>query len=140
MSPVRFASSVKGDRERRVFSSRRQRPLPPPWRQGLEGALMTLLGVGLLAFLVWLPERMDALVIVSEAIFQLIEGVKQLVAALLGFGSLLLIAAMLLAGLISLLGGIVRLVRATVRTLKTPPRRPRRRLPVEKRRAAVPRR
>ena len=140
MSPVRFAPSTKGDRERRVFSSRRQRPLPPPWGQGLEGALMTLLGVGLLAFLVWLPERMDALVIVSEAIFQLIEGVKQLVAALLGFGSLLLIAAMLLAGLISLLGGIVRLVRATVRTLKAPPRRPRRRLPVEKRRAAVPRR
>ena len=107
MSPVRFAPSTKGDRERRVFSSRRQRPLPPPWRQGLEGALMTLLGVGLLAFLVWLPERMDALVIVSEVIFQLIEGVKQLVAALLGFGSLLLIAAMLLAGLISLLGGVL---------------------------------
>ena len=52
MNPVRLTGPKGGDRERRVFRKRRPRPLPPPWRQGLEGILMTLLGVGLLAFLV----------------------------------------------------------------------------------------
>lgn len=131
MNPVRFTGSKSSDRERRVFRRKPQRPVLPPWRQGLEGILMTLLGVGLLAFLVWLPQRLDALVMVSEAIFDLIRGLQQLIEALLGLGAVLLIAAVLFAGLLCLLGGATRVVRALIRVFTAPPR-------VSRRRRAVP--
>ena len=134
MNTVRFKASNSRDTERRVFRRRRQRPLPPPWRQGLEGVLMTLLGVGLLAFLVWLPQRVDALVMVSETIADLIQGLAQLLEALLGLASVLLIAAVLFAGLLALLGGLTRIVRSLVRILKAPPRPVRRKRPVRVRR------
>ena len=84
---------------------------------------MVLLGVGLLAFLAWLPQQVDGMVLVSEMISDLISGLVKLLTALLGLASVLLIAAVLLAGLVSLLGGGTRLMRALVRLLKTP-RRP----------------
>ena len=122
MNPVLLTGPKGGDRERRVFRKRRPRQLPPPWRQGLEGILMTLLGVGLLAFLVWLPQRLDALVMVSEAIFDLISGLQQLIEALLGLAAVLLIAAVLLFGLVCVLGGGTRVTRALVRLFSAPPR------------------
>ena len=127
MTPVRFSAAKASDRERRVFR-RRQRPLPPPWRQGMEGILMALLGAGLLAILVWLPQRFDALVVVSETIADLIRGLAQLLEALLGLATVLLIAALLFAGLICLLGGVTRLTRACSRALQASSR-PRRRRP-----------
>ena len=124
MSPVRLQRMKSSDREARVFR-RRQRPLPPPWRQGLDGVLMVLLGVGLLALLTWLPQRIDPLLMVSEMIADLIRGVAQLLEALLGLGSVLLLAAVLTLGLVCLCGGAARLVRAVVRVMNAP-RRPQR--------------
>ena len=124
MSPVRLQRRRSPDREARVFR-RRQRPLPPPWRQGVDGALMLLLGVGLLALLTWLPQRIDPLLMVSEMIADLIRGVAQLLEALLGLGSVLLLAAVLTLGLVCLCGGAARLVRAVVRVMNAP-RRPQR--------------
>jgi len=121
MSPVRLQRMKSSDREARVFR-RRQRPLPPPWRQGLDGVLMVLLGVGLLALLTWLPQRIDPLLMVSEMIADLIRGVAQLLEALLGLGSVLLLAAVLSLGLVCLCGGATRLVRAVVRVMRAPPR------------------
>lgn len=114
MTVVRLSDSRRKKRERRVFSRSRPRRLPP-WRQGLEGFLMVSLGVGLLAFLAWLPRRFDALVFVSEMLAELIGGLTKLLSALMGLGSVLLIAAVLLAGLVCVLGGSTRIVRATVR-------------------------
>jgi len=124
MSPVRLQRRRSPDREARVFR-RRQRPLPPPWRQGVDVALMLLLGVGLLALLTWLPQRIDPLLMVSEMIADLIRGVAQLLEALLGLGSVLLLAAVLTLGLVCLCGGAARLVRAVVRVMNAP-RRPQR--------------
>ena len=121
MSPVRLQRRRSADREARVFR-RRQRPLPPPWRQGVDGVLMLLLGVGLLALLTWLPQRIDPLLMVSEMIADLIRGVAQLLEALLGLGSVLLLAAVLSLGLVCLCGGASRLVRAVVRVMNAPPR------------------
>ena len=83
---------------------------------------MVLLGVGLLALLTWLPQRIDLLLMVSEMIADLIRGVAQLLEALLGLGSVLLLAAVLSLGLVCLCGGSTRLVRALVRVMRSPPR------------------
>ena len=142
MNPVRLTGPKSSVRERRVFRRRRPRPLPSVWRQGLEGVLMVLLGVGLLAFLAWLPQQVDGMVLVSEMISDLISGLVKLLTALLGLASVLLIAAVLLTGLVSLLGGGTRLMRALVRLLKTP-RRPKpqcRRVPPSRRPSSLQRR
>ena len=118
MSPLRLQRKRSSDREGNVFRPRRQRSLPPLWRQGLEGVLMLLLGVGLLALLSWLPQRIDPLLMVSEMIADLIRGLSQLLEALLGLGSVLLLAGGLLLGLVCLCGGAVRLVRAGLRTMR----------------------
>lgn len=120
MNPARLQRLTSADREARVFR-RRRRPVLPPWRQGLEGTLMLLLGVGSLALLTWLPQRIDPLLMVSEMIADLIQGVAQLLEALLGLGSVLLLAAVLLLGLVCLCGGAARLVRAVVRIMRSPP-------------------
>jgi len=130
MNPVRLRGGKSGDRERRVFRRKPEKPSISPWRQVLEGVLMTSLGVGLLAFLVWLPQRLDALALVSVALLDLIRGLQQLAEALLGLGTVLLIAAVLFAGLICLLGGAVRLGRGGLRLLNSASRSPRRRRPV----------
>ena len=142
MNPVRLTGPNSSDRERRVFRSRRPRPLPSIWRQGLEGVLMVLLGVGLLAFLAWLPQQVDAVVLVSEVIADLISGLVKLLTALLGLASVLLIATGLLAGLVCLLGGATRLTRALVRLFNTPrrPKPQRRRVPASRRPSSLRRR
>ena len=75
------------------------------------------MGVGLLAFLSWLPQRIDALLVVSEAIADLIRGLSQILEALLGIGAVLLLAALLLVGLIAVVSGCVRILRAFSRAL-----------------------
>ena len=99
-------------RERRVFSQRK-RPSKrlPVWRMLLESVLLLLLGTGLLAGLSWLPTKVDAIVVVSEAIADLIRGLSQLLEAFLGLSAAILIAALLVLGLLALLSGLIRLVR-----------------------------
>ncbi|MGC6483793.1 MAG: hypothetical protein ACON4T_09575 [Synechococcus sp.] len=122
MKPMRLRGSKGSDRERRVFQTRRPRPLPPPWRQAFDGVLMVLLGVGLLAFLAWLPQRANALTLVSEMMTDLINGVVTLLTALLGLALVVLIAGVLLLGFGCLLAGGMRLVHAMVRLVVAPQR------------------
>ena len=110
-------------RERKVFAKGSRPRQRAPWRQGLEGLLLLALGVGLLAFLSWLPQRIDALVVVSEAIADLIRGLSQLLEALLGIGAVLLLAALLLVGLVALVSGCVRILRAFSQALTPPTKR-----------------
>ena len=99
-------------RERRLFSQRkRQSKRLPVWRMLLESVLLLLLGTGLLASLSWLPTKVDAIVVVSEAIADLIRGLSQLLEAFLGLSAVILIAALLVLGLLALLSGLIRLVR-----------------------------
>ena len=100
---------------RRVFSKRPRSRAVSVGRQMLEGVLLLALGSGLLAFLSWLPQKVDAMVVVSEAIADLIRGLGQLLEALLGLAAVILIAVMLLAGLLALLSGGIRLVRSFTR-------------------------
>ena len=111
-------------RERRVFSQRK-RPSKrlSVWRMLLESVLLLLLGSGLLAGLSWLPTQVDALVVVSEAIADLIRGLSQLLEAFLGLSAVILIAALLLLGLLALISGLIRFVRTLVVVFKSSARR-----------------
>ena len=108
-SPLRKFNN--SDRQRQVF--RRSRPIKvlPLWRQFVESLLMFVGGIGLIAFLYWVPDHFDGLVIVSEAIADLIRGVTHLLEALLGLGSVILLAGLVMLGLILLLGGSWRMLR-----------------------------
>tara|TARA_Y100001933_G_scaffold77891_1_gene79096 strand:- start:177 stop:506 length:330 start_codon:yes stop_codon:yes gene_type:complete len=88
-------------------------------RQMLEGVLLLALGSGLLAFLSWLPQKIDAMVVVSEAIADLIRGLGQLLEALFGLAAVILIALLLVAGLLALVSGGFRLVKSFMRLLRS---------------------
>ena len=85
----------------------------------LEGLLLLALGTGLLAFLSWLPQKVDAMVVVSEAIADLIRGLGQLLEALLGLAAVILIAMLLLAGLLALVSGVFRLMKSFTRLIRS---------------------
>lgn len=111
-------------RERRVFSQRkRQSKRLPVWRMLLESLLLLMLGIGLLAVLSWLPTKVDAIVVVSEAIADLIRGLSQLLEAFLGLSAVILIAALLVLGLLALISGLIRFVRTFSVVFKSSARR-----------------
>ena len=85
----------------------------------LEGVLLLALGSGLLALLSWLPQKVDAMVVVSEAIADLIRGLGQLLEALFGLAAVILIALLLIAGLLALVSGGFRLVKSFMRLLRS---------------------
>ena len=68
-------------------------------------------GVGVVVLLQSLPEQVDLLVLVSEAIADLISGIQLLLSAMVGLGVVMLIAALVILGGVLMLGGIWRLVR-----------------------------
>ncbi|WP_114992643.1 hypothetical protein [Synechococcus sp. UW179A] len=104
---------------RKVFRKRPRLRAVSVGRQMLEGVLLLALGTGLLAFLSWLPQKVDAMVVVSEAIADLIRGLGQLLEALLGLAAVILIAVLLLAGLLALLSGGFRLVKSFTRLISS---------------------
>ena len=113
---------------RRVFSKRPRSRVVSVGRQMLEGLLLLALGSGLLAFLSWLPQKVDAMVVVSEAIADLIRGLGQLLEALLGLAAVILIAMLLLAGLLALVSGVFRLVRSFTRLISSERLKPSKRI------------
>ena len=111
-------------RERRVLSKNKSNSKRVPvWRMFLESVLLLMLGIGLLAGLSWLPTKVDAIVVVSEAIADLIRGLSQLLEAFLGLSAAILIAALLVLGLLALLSGLIRLVRTFSFVFKSSARR-----------------
>ena len=111
-------------RERRVFSQRkRQSKRLPVWRMLLDSLLLLTLGIGLLAVLSWLPTKVDAIVVVSEAIADLIRGLSQLLEAFLGLSAVILIAGLLVLGLLALSSGLFRLIRTLVLVFQLSARR-----------------
>jgi hypothetical protein len=89
----------------------------------LESVLLLLLGSGLLAGLSWLPTKVDAIVVVSEAIADLIRGLSQLLEAFLGLSAVILIAGLLVLGLLALSSGLFRLIRTLVLVFQLSARR-----------------
>lgn len=96
--------------QRRIFREKRPRR-PNPVRQLLMGVLLILLGSALLLALVKIPERYDALLLVSSAVANIIAGLSRLGMGLLQLAALLLAVVLALLALSLLVGGVVRLVR-----------------------------
>jgi hypothetical protein len=93
------------------------RPKRPPGRirQLSEALLLLAGGVGLLLALMHLPERLDTLLLVSNAIANLIGGLSRLGLGLLQLLGVLLLVGVVLAALAFLAGGLIRLTRALFR-------------------------
>jgi hypothetical protein len=75
---------------------------------------LLLIGAGslILGILMQLPKRLDTLLLVSNAIANLISGLSRLMLGILQLGSVIVVALLALAALLLLVGGGVRLVRA----------------------------
>ena len=124
MTPKNIPRLPRTQRERRVFSQRkRQSKRLPVWRMLLESILLLMLGSGLLAGLSWLPTKVDGIVVVSEAIADLIRGISQLLEGFLGLLAVIVIAALLVLGLLALISGLIRFVRTLVVVFKSSARR-----------------
>ena len=111
--------------QRRVFRRRRRFPYGPVLRQVLVVLLMLSAAAGIAVLLHQLPQQVDVMVLLSEAIADLIRGVQQLLEALLGLAAILLIAAMAVLAGVLLLGALWRSIRV-VRLVMAPPNQGRR--------------
>jgi hypothetical protein len=93
-------------------SVRRRRRRPPRWRQFGIGLVLMLIGGLMLLGLLQLPERLDAVLLVSNAIAQLIGGVRMLLLGTLQLVGVVLVVLVALLALLLLVGGAVRMVRS----------------------------
>ena len=115
MNQPKFRPVLKGKSSKKVFSKGRPPRSISIFRQFLESFLLLSLGAGAFAFLSWIPRKIDAMVLVSEAVADLIRGVTQLVEACLGFAAVILMALLVLVALVASLAGAVRLIRGCIR-------------------------
>ena len=99
-----------------MFTDRQPRRQPSIGRQFVEGVLLLALGAATLAFLSWLPQKNEGLLVVSEAIADLIGGIGQLLEGVLGLTTVIVVALLLVGALLALISGVIRLVRSLKRT------------------------
>ena len=98
-------------KQRRVFRPRRKLPVGMVLRQLLLILVLLAGGVGVVVLLQRLPDQVDLMVLVSQAIADLISSIQLLLSAMVGLGVVMLIAALVILGGVLMLGGIWRLVR-----------------------------
>jgi hypothetical protein len=111
--------------QRRVFRPRRRFPYVTVFRQLTVVVLMLAGAAGLAVLLHQLPQQVDVMLLLSEAIADLIRGVQQLLEAMLGLAAIVLITAMALLAGVLLLGALWRLIRI-IRLVVSPPHQGRR--------------
>ena len=111
--------------QRRVFRPRRRFPYGPVLRQFTVVVLMLAGAAGLAVLLHQLPQQVDIMLLLSEAIADLIRGVQQLLEAMLGLAAIVLITAIALLAGVLLFGALWRLIRI-IRLVVSPPRQGRR--------------
>ena len=111
--------------QRRVFRPRRRFPYGAVLRQLTVVVLMLAAAAGLAVLLHQLPQQVDIMLLLSEAIADLIRGVQQLLEAMLGLAAIVLIAAIALLAGVLLLGALWRLIRI-IRLVMSPPTQGRR--------------
>ena len=111
--------------QRRVFRPRRHFPYGPVLRQLTVVVLMLAAAAGIALLLHQLPQQVDIMLLLSEAIADLIRGVQQLLEAMLGLAAIVLITAIALLAGVLLLGALWRLIRI-IRLVVSPPNQGRR--------------
>ena len=111
--------------QRRVFRPRRRFPYGAVLRQLTVVVLMLAAAAGLAVLLHQLPQQVDIMLLLSEAIADLIRGIQQLLEAMLGLAAIVLVAAIALLAGVLLLGALWRLIRI-IRLVTSPPTQGRR--------------
>ena len=107
--------------ERRVFRQKRAFPYLIVFRQLLAGLLMLAAGLSIAVLLQQLPQRVDVVLLVSEAIADLIRGIQQLLEATLGLAAIAVIASLVILASVLSFGGVWRLIRLVLMLLKRNP-------------------
>jgi hypothetical protein len=88
------------------------------FRQLIAGLLMLAAGLGIAVLLQQLPQQVDVMLLISEAIADLISGIQQLLEATLGFAAIVVIASLVILASVLSFGGILRLIRLLRMLLK----------------------
>ncbi|MFO7630298.1 MAG: hypothetical protein R6W06_12445 [Prochlorococcaceae cyanobacterium] len=109
--PIHLPRSPAAEGQRPAATKRRRRRRSP-LQQFLIGLGLVVLGGAVLVGLLFLPARLDTLLLVSTAISNLIGGLSRLALALLQFVGLILLVALALAALLALLAGFIRMGKA----------------------------
>ena len=107
--------------QRRVFRPKRPFPYVVVFRQLVAGLLMLAAGLGIAVLLQQLPQQVDVVLLVSEAIADLIRGIQQLLEAMLGLAAILVIVSLVILASVLSFGGIWRLIRLVRMLLKRNP-------------------
>ena len=107
--------------QRRVFRPKRPFPYMVVFRQLAAGLLMLAAGLGIAVLLQQLPQQVDVVLLVSEAIADLIRGIQQLLEAMLGLAAILVIVSLVILASVLSFGGIWRLIRLVRMLLKRNP-------------------
>ena len=97
--------------QRRVFRQKQPFPFVIVFRQLVAGLLMLAAGLGIAVLLQQLPQQVDVVLLVSEAIADLIRGIQQLLEAMLGLAAIVVITSLVILASILSFGGIWRLIR-----------------------------
>ena len=108
-----MSKSVRSSRrvQRPVFRRKRRIPVGVLLRQMLEILLLLAGGTGIVVLLQRLPDQVDLMLMVSQAISDLISSIQMLLEAVLGLGGMVLIAALVVLAGVLILGGLWRLFR-----------------------------
>ena len=107
--------------ERRVFRQKRSFPYLIVFRQLLAALLMLAAGLSIAVLLQQLPQQVDVVLLVSEAIADLIRGIQQLLEATLGLAAIAVIASLVILASVLSFGGVWRLIRLVLMLLKRNP-------------------
>ena len=107
--------------QRRVFRPKRPFPFVVVFRQLVAGLLMLAAGLGIAVLLQQLPQQVDVVLLVSEAIADLIRGIQQLLEATLGLAAIVVITSLVILASVLSFGGILRLIRLLRMLLKRNP-------------------
>ena len=107
--------------ERRVFRQKRAFPYLIVFRQLIAALLMLAAGLSIAVLLQQLPQQVDVVLLVSEAIADLIRGIQQLLEATLGLAAIAVIASLVILASVLSFGGVWRLMRLVLMLLKRNP-------------------
>lgn len=91
---------------------RHRRPTRLRWTSLLVALGLEVLGVGLLFGLLLLSERLDTVLLLSQALANLIGGVQRVLLGLVPMVALVLFVGVAVAALVLVVAGVVRFVRA----------------------------
>ena len=107
--------------QRDVFRRERRLPVGMVIRQLIVVLLLLSSGIGIVVLLQRLPGQVDLMVLVSQAISDLISGIQLLLNSMLGLGGIVLVSTLVMLAGVLMLSGLWRLLKL-LKMLFFPPR------------------